>query len=525
MSDDTTPLAGPLAARFLRGVAVAPDRTAIRARDGALTYAELHERALRWAGALLRAMPDGPGAAVGVLAGKGLDAYTGILAGLYAGVTVVPLSTEFPAARTRQMLHAAGVAALVTDERGYELLPEILLNSAPGDAAMPVLCPSRAGGPFPRISADGAHELAAPRPVDRADPAYILFTSGSTGRPKGVPISHAANDHYFQVLDARYDFTPDDAFSQTFDLNFDCAMFDMFCAWGAGACLVQVPASAYRDMPAFMARAGLTVWFSTPSAIALVRRTGGLAPAAMPGLRWSFFAGEALKCRDADDWQQAAPTSAVENLYGPTELTITCTAHRWDPEASPPRAVNGVVPIGGLHKGLEYLLLGPDGEPADGEGELCVSGPQMTTGYLDPADAEGRFVERGSLTWYRTGDRVREVGGELAYLDRMDAQVQVRGWRIEPAEIDNELRSCPEIEDAVTVAATAGTEAELVGFYTGRPVPAVELARRLRRTLPEPMIPRRFAHLAGFPLNPNRKIDRSALLARANVMVGGSAAP
>ncbi|WP_433335399.1 AMP-binding protein [Spirillospora sp. CA-294931] len=500
---------GALAARFLRGLAVAPGRTAVRAHDGALTYTELHERALRWAGAL-------PGGTVAVLASKGLDAYTGVLAGFYAGVTVVPLSTEFPAERTRRMIEAAGVTALVTDERGYGTLPAVL-----GDTVLPVLCPALTEGPFPLIPLDGAPPLAEPRPVDPADPAYILFTSGSTGRPKGVPISHAANEHYFGVLDARYDFTPDDVFAQTFDLNFDCAMFDLFCAWGAGARLVQIPAAAYRDLPAFIAESGLTVWFSTPSAIALVRRTGGLAPASMPGLRWSFFAGEAFKCGDAGDWQRAAPASAVENLYGPTELTITCTAHRWSPATSPRRGVNGVVPIGELHKGLDYLLLGPDGEPADGEGELCVTGPQMTSGYLDPADDRGRFIERDARRWYRTGDRVREVGGELAYVDRMDGQVQVQGWRVELSEIDHGLRSCPGVEDAVTVAATAGPDVELVGFYVGRPVPPVELARRLRRTLPERMIPRRFAHLADFPLNANRKIDRSALRTLANTIVNG----
>jgi amino acid adenylation domain-containing protein len=511
---------GVLAARFLRGLAVAPDRTAIRARDGALTYTELHERALLWAGALLRAVPERPGGAVGVLAAKGLDAYVGTLAVLYAGVTLVPLSTEFPATRIRQMLRAAGVTALVTDERGYRQLPEVL-----GESAMPVLCTARADGQVPLIPLGRAHALTAPRSVDAADPAYILFTSGSTGRPKGVPISHAANDHYFGVLDSRYDFTPDDVFSQSFDLNFDCAMFDMFCAWGAGACLVQVPPSAYRNLPAFMAESDLTVWFSTPSTIALVRRMGGLGPTALPGLRWSFFAGEALKCRDAGDWQQAAPSSAVENLYGPTELTITCTAHRWTPETSPRLAVNGVVPIGELHEGLEYLLLGPGGDPVEGEGELCIAGPQMTVGYLDPADDRGSFLEHASRTWYRTGDRVREVGGgELAYVDRMDAQVQMRGWRIELAEIDHGLRSCPEVDDAVTVAATAGAKVELVGFYTGRPVPPVKLARQLRGILPERMIPRRFVHLADFPLNSNNKIDRLALRAEADAMVGGGSA-
>jgi non-ribosomal peptide synthetase component F len=345
----------------------------------------------------------------------------------------------------------------------------------------------------------------------------MLFTSGSTGRPKGVPITHGSTHHYFQLLDKRYDFHPADGFSQTFDTNFDCAMFDMFCAWGAGASLHPVPAAAYRDLPAFFAERGLSVWFSTPSAIALTRRMGGLRPAAMPTLRWSLFAGEALRCDDADAWQRAADRSTVENLYGPTELTVTVTGHRWSPDSSPRLGSNGLVPIGRLHESHDLMLLDDDGRPHAGrEGELCISGPQMASGYLDPADDRGRFLEHDGRTWYRTGDRVRRLtGGELLYLGRLDAQVQIQGWRVELAEIEHAVRACPGVEDAVAVTRPAHSSAELVVFYTGTPTPAAELARRLRDVLPHGMLPRLYHHLPEFPLNSNRKTDRARLAREA----------
>jgi amino acid adenylation domain-containing protein len=509
--------ADALHARFLRGLALAPERVAARGPGWALTYRELHERALTWAGALLRAVDGddrgGPGT-VAVLADKGPDAYTGVLAGLCGGMTVVPMSTGFPASRIRQMLDAAGVSAVVADTAGRALLAEAV---GPDGHTPPVLAAE--GG---TVRADAAHALTEPRPVRAEDTAYVLFTSGSTGRPKGVRVTHGATDHYFQVLDTRYPFTPEDVFSQTFDLNFDCSLFDLFCAWGAGATVQQIPATAYRDLPGFAASAGLTVWFSTPSAVALARRTGGLAEGALSGLRWSFFAGEAFTCRDAADWQRAAPHSHVENLYGPTELTVTVTGHRWSPQDPPDPAGNGLVPIGTVHKGHDWLLLGEDGEPVPDEGELVVTGPQMTPGYLDPADEAGRFLERDGRRWYRTGDRVRRVRGEvLAYVDRLDAQVQVQGWRVEPAEIDQRLRGLPGVQDAVTVAVTGPDgQTALVGFYTGaRQSPAV-LVRGLRAHLPERMIPRRFEHLAEFPLNANRKTDRKALRAVAAGLLG-----
>jgi amino acid adenylation domain-containing protein len=493
-----------LQSRFARGLARSPGGPAIRIGTECVTYAEAHELALRWAGALAREHAP----AVGVFAAKGVTAYVGALAALYAGAAVVPMRPDFPPARTRHMLAAAGVTALVVDGHGYAALPALLGERSP----VAVLAPGRApdGDGYPRLlTVDGP--LARPVPVGPADVAYILFTSGSTGRPKGVRITHGNAAHYFHLLDARYDFTPRDVFSQTFELNFDCALFDLFCAWGAGAAVVAVPPQAYRDLPAFLAAAGVTVWFSTPSAIDLVRRMGGLAAGALPGLRWSFFAGEALQCRDAADWRRGAPAATLENLYGPTELTVTVAAHRWVDGVSPSLCANGVVPIGVLHPGHDRLLLGDDGEPDDHEGELCVAGPQLAAGYLDPADERGRFLRRDGRRWYRTGDRVRlGAGGVLLYLGRRDFQVQVQGLRVELAEVEHALRDCG-VHDAVAVGVPGPASTELFVFYTGGRIVVAELVRRLRQVLPDGVIPRHYRHLAEFPLNANRKVDRSRL--------------
>lgn len=406
----------------------------------------------------------------------------------------VPLNPEFPAERTLAMISAAELDALIVDADGARALAEL------GELGLPVIA-EPTGTP-----------LTAPLPAALADVAYILFTSGSTGRPKGVPVLHRNVDAYLRFVHDRYAFTAHDVFSQTFDLTFDLAMFDLFCGWGSGGTVVSVPSRSIGSLPAFLAEHQVTVWFSSPSVISLVRRLGQLRPASLPSLRWSLFCGEPLLAHDAADWLAAAPASEVENLYGPTELTISCSVHRWDPQRSPALCVTDIVSIGTVHPGMRYLLHDAEGSPGARSGELCMAGEQLFPGYLDQADDAGRFVTHGGQAWYRTGDLVRELpGGELAYLGRRDSQVKIRGIRVELSEVEWALRRVEGVADAVAVA-VAG---QLVAFCLGRRRPLVELAEELAAFLPRALLPRRFVFLAEFPLNANRKTDRKALAAHA----------
>jgi amino acid adenylation domain-containing protein len=495
--------------RFLRGLEKSADRPAVRIGSEVVTFEQVHDTALRWAGSL---MADDPPGAVGVLAGKSLTSYVGLLAVLYAGGTVVPLQPGFPSARTRRMITMAGVDTLIADERGLAVLPDIIDRETP----VRVLDTGGVASGFPMIPTTARPVISEPVDVAPSDRAYILFTSGSTGVPKGVPVSHGGLGHYLDALDSRSDFGPDDVFAQTYDLNFDPAIHDVFASWGVGAMMQAVPPSAYRDFPTYLAEHGITVWHSTPSAIWMARETGGLEKGALDGLRWSFFGGEALRCQDVTDWLAAAPGSKLENLYGPTELSIGITWHRWAGEESERRGANGTVPIGRVHDAHEFRLVSEHGEESSVEGELWLTGPQVTTGYLDPADDEGRFVEHDGRRWYRTGDRVRvHPDGELVYIGRMDSQVKVHGWRVELAEVDHVVRECDGVRDAVTVTRSAKHGTELVVFYTGDEVPESTLADGVRAVLPDSTLPRRYVHVATFPLNPNRKVDRLALRKQA----------
>ena len=520
---------------FLASARAHPDRPALVLADRGLTYAEIDATARQWAAALIEAAGRVP-RRVGLFAYRSQVSYIGMLAALYAGATVVPLNRTMPPERTRVMLEAAGVDVLLVDDASARQVRGVL-----ADRPVPIVAPM-SGAAVSDAAERGVRVLtrpdvervdgpAAPARPAPDDVAYLLFTSGSTGTPKGVPVTHANVAHFLAVNQERYGFTPEDRFSQTFDQTFDLAMFDLFMAWGAGAALVPLQPIQLLSPVRFVNESGLTVWFSVPSAVALLRRRGLLKPDCLPTLRWSLFCGEALPRESAEAWQTAAPASTVENLYGPTEATIACTVHRWVGEESARLCVNGSVPIGRPYRGLRARILDEhDADVPTGEiGELCIAGPQVFPGYWrdDAQTAQRVLVERAAsdgaeVRWYRTGDRAKQLpGGDYACLGRLDSQVKILGYRIELGEVEAALRRLPAVADAavVDVPADGDRPVELAAFVTRADgVAALEttaLDEGLRELVPAYMVPRTLTVLGDLPVNANGKVDRKALRAQA----------
>ncbi|MFD8232886.1 amino acid adenylation domain-containing protein [Streptomyces sp. NPDC059696] len=494
-----------------------PDRPALSVAGVTLTYRELARAADRLATHL---GPVPAGARIGLLASRSPLAYAGYLAVLRSGATVVPLNPVFPAQRNAAIAARAGLRTVLTDTALRDLMRE---------SAVPLALAAADGTPAGHHAPDAwAGETAAgtggpgASPPAGEAPAYILFTSGSTGVPKGLPIAHGNVLPYVAHQVERYEVAPGDRLSQTFDLTFDPSVFDMFVTWAAGATLVVPQREDLADPAAFARAHRLTHWFSVPSVVSLAARMRRLPAGCLPDLRWGLFAGEQLTLKQAAAWHRAAPRAVIENLYGPTELTVTCTTYRLpaDP-ADWPETRNASVPIGRRLPHLEHIVLDETGRPA-AEGELCVRGVQRFAGYLDPENNAGRFLtwEPGAAArvhatheapaaglWYRTGDRVVEEDGVLTHLGRLDAQVQVHGYRVELGEVEAALGSHPGVEDAAVVF--DGTD--LRALYTGASVPVAELAGWVAGRLPAYMVPGRFLRVDRFPLNDNGKLDRKKL--------------
>ena len=514
---------------FLRSAERFPDRPALEVEGREHTYAELLDRARAIAATLqARAPADGP-PLTAVFAYRNVTAFAGLLGALLRGHGYVPLNRTFPIERTRVMLGASGCRAIVCDEASAQQFDEA--TAGIGEPLL-VLLPdlddvAEIAARLPRHTVLGRRDMVAPdawefAAVDPQAMAYLLFTSGSTGVPKGVMISHRNVNHYVDALVERYAVTEEDRFSQTAELTFDNSVLDMFVPWQQGACVCCPSQKSLINPGRYIRDSRLTVWFSVPSTPIFMKRFGALKPGSYPALRWSLFAGEALPVEVAESWLAAAPNSTVENLYGPTEVTVDCLIYRWDPERSPAECELGVVPIGHPLPDMDYRVVDASlNEVAPGEtGELLVSGPQVGLGYWrDPDKTAAAFVvpPGSDLVHYRTGDRVRRpaaADGPVTYLGRVDHQVQIFGERIELGEIEAVLRDESGTDAVVAVGwppAGAGAAQAIEAFVGDTSIDVRSLKERLKARLHGHMVPRRLHLLDELPLNANGKFDRGAL--------------
>lgn len=491
------------------------------------TYAEIENTARQWANAL-HVAGQGQIKRVGIFAYRSYISYVGILTTLFAGATCVPLNRTFPVQRTQDMITMAQLDAVIVDEQSLPQL-KTLLPALPRTTL--ILLPEQEATfelrTLARVldcrSLEMLPPLAELPTVDVNSIAYLLFTSGSTGRPKGVPITHSNVVSFLNWNLQHYQFTLADRFTQTFDQTFDLSFFDLFMAWGSGACLC-VPLSIQLLAPfQFVQQQRITIWFSVPSIISLLLKKRLLTDASLPSLRWSLFCGEALPQSAAEAWQRAAPGSVIENLYGPTELTIACAAYRWNPCRSPSECVNGLVPIGQIYDHLDHLVVDEqlNPVPAGIAGELCVSGPQTFPGYWqDPDKTAERFFIYGERQqcYYRTGDLVKWQDTGYIYLGRADQQIKVQGYRIELGELEALLRHQKQVVDAAAIGwpVEDGKVQGIVVFVTGMDLQAEQLLQHVKEHVPLYMVPKEIRILETMPHNVNGKIDRPALLQLLN---------
>lgn len=331
-----------------------PELPAVELSASSISYAELERAAEALAESVTAAY--GRVRSVALLAARSGVAYAGYLAALRLGAQVVPLNLKYPPRRNTAICELADVDVIIADASGQQWLEHCPSGTAPARPVLP-LTDEELLAAVP----DGSLPLSSAGPDDIA---YLLFTSGSTGRPKGVPIRHRNVLAFLAHTVPRYEVGPGCRMSHTFDLTFDLSVYDLFVTWGGGATLVVPEAAELLSPVDYAVNRRLTHWFSVPSAVSAAAGLGGLSAGRVPGLRYSVFCGEQFTYAQAEAWSGFASESVVENIYGPTELTLACAEFRLPKERRDwPETVNDTVPIGVVYPGLEYVVTD--------DGELC----------------------------------------------------------------------------------------------------------------------------------------------------------
>ncbi|WP_433761488.1 amino acid adenylation domain-containing protein [Nocardia sp. CA-135398] len=490
---------------FERTVTERADATAVVCGAESLTYAELDGHSRRLA-ELIAGYGVGAGEFVALAVPRSLDLVVAVVAVLRTGAAYVPLDSGYPEQRLRAIVADAVPTLIVTG--GEVALPDSL-------ATVPVL---RIGDPPRGIPAE-----PAARPSGR-HPAYVIHTSGTTDRPKGVVVTHANVVALLTSAQQWFGFGADDVWTLFHSTAFDFSVWEIWGALCQGGKLVVVDAEVARSPSDFLdllVAQRVTVLNQTPSAFGMLVDALAARPAASEelSLRHVIFGGEPVEpWRLAAWWSRRDPRRPrLVNMYGITETTVLTTG---TPLLSNPSAGDIGTPLPGQSVYVLDATLCPC--PPDIPGELYVAGPGVAMGYLRrPGRTAERFVADpfgapGSVM-YRSGDTARwTTTGTLEYLGRADRQVKVRGFRIEPGEVEAALCGQPVVRAAavLTVEYHPG-DRRLVAFVTGNGVDVDTVRTGIAELLPAHAIPSAIMAVDTIPMTPNGKIDERRLRAIA----------
>ncbi|MGK5545509.1 amino acid adenylation domain-containing protein [Streptomyces sp. URMC 127] len=501
-----------LPALFETRAARTPGATAVVFGKTGLTYAELNARANRLAHFLMT-RGAGPERVVAVALPRSAELVVTLLAVLKTGAAYLPVDPDQPAGRTAFMLaDTRPVAVLTTGGSGPALpahTPRVALDELGAAGALDA-CPDTDPGRTGRLG-----------PLH---PAYVIYTSGSTGKPKGVAVPHTAIVNRLHWMQAEYRLGADDRVLQKTPFTFDVSVWEFFWPLIEGATLVVAPPEAHKD-PARLAVLIRTERVTTAHFVPSMLQAFLDTPAARDctTLRRVFSSGEALPAGLVTRFRKTL-AARLYNLYGPTEAAVDVTAWACPADFTGTEGFTGTVPIGTpiwnmrAHVLDAALQLVPPGVA----GELYLAGRGLARGYVNrPGTTALRFVAdpygpAGSRL-YRTGDLVRRrPDGTLEFLGRTDDQVKVRGFRIEPGEIEAALARHPGVARAAVTLREDGPSGRWLVAYvvpaaTGSPVEVAGLREHLQGLLPEYMVPAAFVVLDELPLLPSGKLDRASL--------------
>ena len=469
----------------------APDRAAHVSGERRMTHGELLAQSNAVA-AWLDAQLGDKRSPVAVHGHKEPEMLVSFLAAVKSGRPYVPIDHSTPPQRMDRVIEIAGAEVVLTPAKVAEIV-----------AAGPV--------EYQR------------KPLETADPFYILFTSGSTGEPKGVVITLANLNHYLAWMHGDGNFREcGEIFLNHAPFTFDLSVHDIYLALSSGNTIFSLTKDHISNLRALfiaLRESGATQWMSTPSFTQMCMIEKTCNSTMLPDLRAFYLCGETLAPETATQLLERFPNTAVWNTYGPTEATVAVTKvgitreiiAQWNP-----------LPIGYVMPGTRVIIRGEDGKavPPGERGEIVIAGPNVSPGYLKRDDLTAKaFYPLDDTRAYRTGDWGRDRDGMLFCEGRMDSQIKLHGYRIELGDLEANLRALPEIADAVVLPVKKGDIIDslaafvvLSGAKQGTDFEqAAKLKTGLGEKLPVYMVPRKFHFLDSFPMNNNGKADRKKL--------------
>jgi amino acid adenylation domain-containing protein len=482
---------------FAEQARVAPDKPAVEFRGEALTYGELD----RWSNAVayrLRNAGAGRGTVVALCLERSVETVVAMLATLKSGAAYLPLDHRYPAERLSFMLRDSGATIVVTQQGLVDRLPLDGLTA---------LCIEKERWDQDQLSP----RLSPPSVIAPDSVAYVIYTSGSTGRPKGVAVKHSSVVNLMTTLARHPGLDSADRFLAVVPFTFDVSGGDVWVTLGAGATLILASpeqASDDRELGLLIETSGATVMQATPATWEMLIAGGWAGQPTMVAL----CGGEELTPTLAAGLLDR--TGELWNMYGPTETTVwsMCEHVERGKDVSIGR------PIGNTRVYILDWHLMP--VPVGVSGELFIGGAGVAVGYVNrPELTSERFLPspfNPDERIYRTGDLARFLpDGRVAIQGRVDYQVKVRGFRVEPGEVESAIMAHPGIRQALVMSRRdvqgSSLVAYIVGHNRGHAPPASELRDQLQGSLPSYMMPSSFVELDALPLTLNGKVDRSAL--------------
>ncbi len=413
--------------------------------------------------------------------------YASILAVWFEGKTYVPLHPDFPLSKNLNVIQQAEIETVLSSTEIKEEFKVTSINTTENFGTTENL----------------------PKNSDISTNAYLLFTSGSTGNPKGVPVTFS-NLYYFKDSFSST-FGPlesDDKVLQMFELTFDLSVMSYLIPWLNGASVVGLhkKETKYLQILDLLEANEITVALMVPSILNLI------IPYIDPeitneSLRLNLFCGEALLVKQIENWKPFIPNAEIYNVYGPTENTIFCTAYKIE---NPIKEKNGIISFGKSMSNSNLSLLNEN----NGEGELLLSGKLLAKSYWkNEAKTSEAFINIDNEVFYKTGDWcLRDEDGDYFYLNRIDFQAKINGFRVELSEIEYFVNE--KLQNGISVAVVTKDKSNndiLTVFINEHDVEEDELSLYLKANLPEYMIPSKIIKIENYPINTSGKIDRNEL--------------